>query len=237
MLRAVRNGSSCGRQLHLARDATCHLRRNHFANFQLARSCKARRLRAKGDSGGRCSSILSRIPLRRRRTRASRFGRTSTMPARSARSQRPTSGSAIGAPADAVRHPRGGRALARRRVVADDLLRGLLPRRGRGGYREWNFAPSGNWAAYDFTGYREGMTRADVARRLTFAWRTISPGGRVGATIAVDAQTHWQLGLSAILEENGRHQILLGARASGWRQARFPCPRLLRRAPFLNSAP
>ena len=28
--------------------------------------------------------------------------------------------------------------------------------------REWNFAPSGEWAAYDFTAYRDGRTNADV---------------------------------------------------------------------------
>ena len=72
---------------------------------------------------------------------------------------------------------------------------------GEESYREWNFAPLGNWAAYDFTAYREDMARADVEAppyiRMedNFTWWT------VGATIAVDAQTQWQLGLSAILEE------------------------------------
>jgi hypothetical protein len=74
---------------------------------------------------------------------------------------------------------------------------------GEESYREWNFAPLGNWAAYDFTNYREDMTRADVEAppyiRMedNFTWWT------VGATIAVDAATHWQLGLSAVLEEAG----------------------------------
>jgi hypothetical protein len=31
-----------------------------------------------------------------------------------------------------------------------------------GGYAEYNFAPAGDWAAYHFSGYREGMTQADV---------------------------------------------------------------------------
>ena len=68
-------------------------------------------------------------------------------------------------------------------------------------YREWNFAPAGNWAAYDFSGRREGMTRAEVGSppyiRMedNFTWWT------VGATIAADAGQQWQLGLSAILEE------------------------------------
>lgn len=33
---------------------------------------------------------------------------------------------------------------------------------GAGGYREYNYAPSGEWAAYGFTGYREGMRRLDA---------------------------------------------------------------------------
>lgn len=68
-------------------------------------------------------------------------------------------------------------------------------------YREWNFAPSGNWAAYDFTARRAGMTGADVADpyiRLedNLTWWA------VGAAIAVPADSNWELGLSAVLEES-----------------------------------
>ena len=67
-------------------------------------------------------------------------------------------------------------------------------------YREWNFAPSGAWAAYDFTAHRDGRTDADVAAPYirmedNLTWFA------VGATIAVPAEVTWQLGLSAILEE------------------------------------
>ena len=68
-------------------------------------------------------------------------------------------------------------------------------------YREWNFAPSGNWAAYDFSRRREDVTRAEVESppyiRMedNFTWWT------VGATIAVEADKDWHLGLSAVLEE------------------------------------
>ena len=68
-------------------------------------------------------------------------------------------------------------------------------------YREWNFAPTGNWAAYEFSGYREGGEWADVSSppyiRMedNFTWWT------VGATIAVPANVEWRLGLSAVLEE------------------------------------
>jgi len=67
-------------------------------------------------------------------------------------------------------------------------------------YREWNFAPSGEWAAYDFTAQREGKTDAEVADpyvRLedNLIWWAL------GATISVDADARWELGVSAILEE------------------------------------
>ena len=77
----------------------------------------------------------------------------------------------------------------------------FLRAEGTEGYREWNFAPSGDWAAYDFEAYREGMTAAPVAAppyvRMedNFTWWSL------GATIAVDADTKWQLGLSAVIEE------------------------------------
>jgi hypothetical protein len=77
----------------------------------------------------------------------------------------------------------------------------FLRRAGEDRYREWNFAPCGNWAAYDFSDYREGMTRAEVASppyiRMedNFTWWT------VGAAIATDAAQQWELGLSAVLEE------------------------------------
>ena len=68
-------------------------------------------------------------------------------------------------------------------------------------YREWNFAPSGNWAAYDFTGYRDGMTNAEITQppyvrvEDNFTWWAL------GATIAVEADREWHLGLSAVIEE------------------------------------
>jgi hypothetical protein len=68
-------------------------------------------------------------------------------------------------------------------------------------YREWNFAPSGDWAAYDFTGYREGATNAEVDPppyvRLedNFTWWSL------GAAITVPAEAEWQFSLTAVIEE------------------------------------
>jgi hypothetical protein len=67
-------------------------------------------------------------------------------------------------------------------------------------YREWNFAPSGEWAAYDFTAYRHGRTDAEVAPPYV-RFEDNMTWWALGATIAVDAEINWQLGLSAILAE------------------------------------
>lgn len=71
-----------------------------------------------------------------------------------------------------------------------------------GPYREHNFAPSRAWAAYDFSGYREGMEKADMpapeirtesgARHFSLNVRLLLPG---------DGPVH--AGLSAVIEERG----------------------------------
>ena len=68
------------------------------------------------------------------------------------------------------------------------------------GYREWNFAPSGDWAAYDFTSYRDGRSDAEVAAPYVRVEDNMT-WWALGATIAVDAESAWQLGLSVILEQ------------------------------------
>ena len=69
------------------------------------------------------------------------------------------------------------------------------------GYREWNFAPSGDWAAYDFTGYREGMAQGQVVSEPYIRMEDNLTWWTLGATIATDAAEQWELGLSAVLEE------------------------------------
>ncbi len=72
---------------------------------------------------------------------------------------------------------------------------------GRQSYREWNFAPTGNWAAYDFSAYRQGMERADVENGPYIRMEDNFTWWSVGATIATDAETELHLGLAAVLEE------------------------------------
>ena len=132
----------------------------------------------------------------------------------SARSRRPTSGSA------SARRPRGSsfREPANR-ARADELwqttcFEAFLEPRAATAYREFNFSPSGDWAAYDFDGYREGMAerrgRAPPYIRMedNFTWWTL------GATIAVDAGK--RLATRPVRGDRGagRDQVLLGARPS-----------------------
>lgn len=89
---------------------------------------------------------------------------------------------------------------------ADELWRttcfeAFLRAEGEDAYREWNFAPSGQWAAYDFTGYREGSANAEIAQPPYIRMEDNLTWFALGATIAVEADRQWQLGLSAVLEE------------------------------------
>lgn len=71
---------------------------------------------------------------------------------------------------------------------------------GVNNYREWNFAPSGDWAAYDFKSHRDGRTDADVSPPYIRVEDNLT-WWAMGATIAVDAKGVWEFGLSVVLEE------------------------------------
>ena len=77
----------------------------------------------------------------------------------------------------------------------------FLRERGEAAYREWNFAPSGQWGAYDFSAEREGMQNAAVEQppyirvEDNLIWWTL------GATISVPSGKQWDASLSAVLEE------------------------------------
>jgi hypothetical protein len=72
---------------------------------------------------------------------------------------------------------------------------------GADSYREWNFAPSGQWAAYDFSKYREDMAEAEVGSPPYIRVEDNLTWWALGATIAIDADKSWELGLSVVLEE------------------------------------
>ncbi len=76
----------------------------------------------------------------------------------------------------------------------------FLRAEGEEEYREWNFAPSSRWAAYDFRKYRDGRSDADVVPPYIRVEDNLT-WWALGATIAVASNAQWQLGLSAIVEE------------------------------------
>jgi hypothetical protein len=69
------------------------------------------------------------------------------------------------------------------------------------GYLEFNFSPSGEWAAYRFAGYRTGMANADdiAAPRIETRVNQTSCEMRVRLNLPPDAAG--PLGLTAVIEE------------------------------------
>jgi hypothetical protein len=73
-------------------------------------------------------------------------------------------------------------------------------------YSELNFSPSGLWAAYNFTGYRSGMTEAMTLpprSRLTTSADALELHVEIDLRHlpGITATADWQLGLSAVIEE------------------------------------
>lgn len=77
----------------------------------------------------------------------------------------------------------------------------VFARLSDGSYAEFNISPSGEWASYGFSGYRDGMQNAGGVRvhRL---------GGVEGVAVEVDAILDWpgwphatSIGLSAVIED------------------------------------
>jgi hypothetical protein len=71
------------------------------------------------------------------------------------------------------------------------------------GYREFNFSPSGQWAAYRFTGYRERDEAFAPAAEPTFTTTPLADGFALQATLPaalLPPGTNQYIGLTAVLE-------------------------------------
>jgi hypothetical protein len=70
-------------------------------------------------------------------------------------------------------------------------------------YHEFNFAPSTQWAAYGFTGYRDGMTVANEVASPTIEARSNAERLDLQASLVLKlpSETPWRLALSAVIEE------------------------------------
>ena len=73
------------------------------------------------------------------------------------------------------------------------------------GYCELNFAPSTQWAAYEFDGYRQGMRPLALEKPPTVKVVTTANELRVTAGIELggleDAPWPWRIGLTAVVED------------------------------------
>ncbi|WP_372787080.1 DOMON-like domain-containing protein [Phenylobacterium sp.] len=74
-------------------------------------------------------------------------------------------------------------------------------------YYEFNLAPSTEWAAYRFDGYRQGMAPIEPCEAPAIAMSTTRRGLELSATLRLAdlAGSPWRLGLSAVIEEAGGH--------------------------------
>ena len=91
---------------------------------------------------------------------------------------------------------------------ADDLWQTTcfeLFLRGDGSdYREYNFSPSGEWAAYAFDLYREG--RRDIPAAIAIATDSDAGSLNVTASLATDLTDITRLALTAVIEERDGHK-------------------------------
>lgn len=87
----------------------------------------------------------------------------------------------------------------------------FLKEPGQDPYQEWNFSPSGDWAAYDFESEREGMEIAEVAGAPYIRTEDNLTWWGIGATLSIPADVHVAIALSAVLEEQSgqRHYFAL----------------------------
>jgi hypothetical protein len=77
---------------------------------------------------------------------------------------------------------------------------------GQSAYHEFNFAPSGEWAVYAFSGYRNGgpvgneMMRPNIAVRSTGSRLELDAFVRLDCLSAVHPRASLRIGLSAVIE-------------------------------------
>lgn len=69
------------------------------------------------------------------------------------------------------------------------------------GYHEFNFAPSTQWAAYSFDGYRAGMRNADSFGAPRIDLRTGDDRLELSVELDMPGDVTGRLGLTAVIEE------------------------------------
>jgi hypothetical protein len=75
------------------------------------------------------------------------------------------------------------------------------------GYRELNFSPSSQWAAYDFSAYRAGRVDASLPAPPDIEVARQADRLEITVTVSLDlGQEAYRLGLTAVIEERGGHK-------------------------------
>jgi hypothetical protein len=98
---------------------------------------------------------------------------------------------------DRLRIPPRRAARAAERLWQHTCCELFVARDGAPGYREFNFSPSGEWAAYAFARYREGGPLSVPDPRIAVKRRA----GRLELTATIEASSPCRIGLSAVIEE------------------------------------
>jgi hypothetical protein len=70
-------------------------------------------------------------------------------------------------------------------------------------YQEWNFSPSGDWAAYDFESERQGMMPAEIDSPPYVRVEDNLTWWGLGATLSIPADAKGTIALSAVIEGRG----------------------------------
>ena len=107
----------------------------------------------------------------------------------------------VAAPIQRFRIPQSVEPLRRDELWRTTCFEAFVQEEGEAEYCEFNFAPSGDWAAYDFTGPREGMAEAELANPPYVRLEDNLVWWSLGATFTLEAGRRWTLGLSAVIEE------------------------------------
>lgn len=109
----------------------------------------------------------------------------------------------VGAPASRFIIPQSTSAARRDELWRATCFEAFLREEGKDAYVEWNFAPSLDWAAYGFTSPRAEMSAAEVEAEPYIRVEDNLTWWALGATIAIPADVRFDLGLSAVIEEEG----------------------------------
>ena len=75
----------------------------------------------------------------------------------------------------------------------------FIAREGVAGYREFNFSPSGEWAAYGFQRYREGALLAETSAEIVV--RRAPDRLELSASVPFGGKEKLSIGLSAVVED------------------------------------